>query len=394
MSASIAPSAARIEYSRLREIANLAAAIEQRGAPVIHLYFGESDTPTPDFIRQAAIGAMSAGFTRYTPNAGLLSLREALADYYRRLHGVERDPASEIVVTSSGVQAIHTAIRAVVDPGDEALILTPIWPNAIASVLMAHARCVLVPQPLDADRYTIDFDRLESAVTRRTRLLVVTSPSNPLGWTATPRDQQRLLEFARRHRLWIMADEVYDRLYYRAPGPAPSLLRLAAKDDAVMVVQSFSKSWSMTGWRLGWLIARRDLAAKVTEFNEPTISCAGAFVQKAGETALRDGEPHIAALRAGLAEKRDFCRRALARLPGVTVPEPDGAFYLFPRFEAITDSFDFCRRLVRSTGLALAPGAAFSEGGEGSLRLCYAAALPVLEDAIHRLAGFLKAGEF
>ncbi len=386
MSASVARSAARIEYSRIREIANLAMAMEQRGERVLRLYFGESNAPTPGFIKEAAIRAMANGFTYYTSNAGLPSLREALAEYYVRLHGVERDPSSEIIVTSSGVQAIHTAIRAALDPGDEALILTPIWPNAITSVEMANARPVLMPQPLCGTRYAIDFDRLEAAVTPRTRLVIATSPSNPLGWVATGDDQRRLLEFARRHGLWLMADEVYDRLYYRGQGAAPSLLRLASKDDAVIVVQSFSKSWCMTGWRLGWLIARKDLAAKVMEFNEPTISCATAFVQKAGEAALRDGEPHIAGLLAGLRERREICRGALEQLPGVTVPEPDGAFYLFPRFEGLADSFDFCRRLLKATHLGLAPGAAFSEGGEGSLRICYAADPATLEDAMDRLA--------
>lgn len=394
MSAGIGSSARRIEYSRIREIANLAMAMEQHGKRVLHLYFGESNAPTPAFIKEAAVRAVSDGFTYYTPNAGLPSLREALAEYYQRVHGVRRDPSNEIVVTSSGVQAIHTAIRATLDPGDEALILTPVWPNPITSVEMACARPVLVPQPLDGTRYTIDFDGLEAAVTPRTRLLIATSPSNPLGWTATGEEQRRLLEFCRRHGLWLMADEVYERLYYHGSGVAPSLLRLAEKDDAVMVVQSFSKTWCMTGWRLGWFIARKDLAAKVAEFNEPTISCAAAFVQKAGEAALRDGEPHIAAMLVGLAERRRICHRALSQLPGVAIPEPDGAFYLFPKFAAAGDSFDFCRRLLEATGLGLAPGAAFSQGGEGSVRVCYAADPATLEDAMRRLTGFVTTGGF
>ncbi|MCX6624288.1 MAG: pyridoxal phosphate-dependent aminotransferase [Acidobacteria bacterium] len=395
MYASVAPSAARIEYSRIREIANLAMEMDRRATcpeeRVLRLYFGESNAPTPEFIRQAAIRAMADGFTYYTSNAGLPSLREALAEYYAGLHSVRLDPSSEIVVTSSGVQAIHTAIRATLDPGDEALILTPIWPNAITSVEMANARAVVMAQPLRGSRYAIDFDAMEAAVTPRTRLLIATSPSNPLGWVATEEDQQRLLEFTRRHGLWLMADEVYDRLYYRGEGAAPSILRLATREDAVIVVQSFSKSWCMTGWRLGWLIARKDLAAKVTEFNEPTISCATAFVQKAGETALREGEPHIARLLTALRSRRDLCRQALEQMPGVTVPEPDGAFYLFPKIAGLGDSFDFCRRLLAATRLGVAPGAAFAEGGEGSVRICYAGDSATLEDAMRRLGSFLAA---
>ena len=194
---------------------------------VFKLYFGESSLPIPEYIKRAAQKAMADGFTFYTENAGLPSLRKALARYYSELHGVDLDPAGEIVVTASGVQALHLAIRCVLDPGDEALVLTPAWPNGSANVAMANAKAVEVPQPLAGDRYQIDFDALEAAVTPRSRLLIYTSPSNPLGWVATVEEQRRLLEFARKHRLWLMADEVYERLYYAGekPGkPAASIL--------------------------------------------------------------------------------------------------------------------------------------------------------------------------
>jgi aspartate/methionine/tyrosine aminotransferase len=263
---------------------------------VLRLYFGESNLPTPDYIKRAAVDAMENGYTFYTENAGLPSLRRAIAENYRRLHGVELDPAGEIVVTASGVQALNVAIRCVLDPGDEAVVLTPAWPNGSSSVAMANAVARQVAHPLCGDRYVCDFGALEAAVTPRTRLLLYTSPSNPLGWVATGEEQRKLLEFARRHGLWLLADEVYDRLYYAAaePGdPAPSILRMATRDDAVMVVHSFSKSYCMTGWRLGWLVARRDLAGKATQLNEFIISHAPSFAQKAGETALAEGEPEL-----------------------------------------------------------------------------------------------------
>src|SRR5580692_9781721 len=202
---------------------------------VLRLYFGESNQPTPAYIKQAAARALDAGFTFYTENAGLLSLREALADYYQRMHGVSLDPRREIVVTASGVQALNVAIRCVLDPGDEALILTPAWPNGASIVTMSNARAIEIPQPLCGDHYEIDWDALEAAVTPRTRLLLCTSPSNPLGWVATQDDQRRLLDFSRRHGLWLMADEVYDRLYYAGASlgvPVPSILRQASRDDA------------------------------------------------------------------------------------------------------------------------------------------------------------------
>src|SRR5271166_799268 len=212
---SIATSVEMVPRSRIRELAEIAMTMDG----VLRLYFGESNLPTPEYIKQAANRALADGYTFYTENAGLPTLRRALADNYCRLHGVALDPASEIVVTASGVQALNLGIRCVLNPGDEAIALTPAWPNGSSSIMMANATVRQVPHPLVAGRYTVDFEALEAAVTPRTRLLLYTSPSNPLGWVATERDQDRLLEFTRRHGLWLMADEVYERLYYPALTP-------------------------------------------------------------------------------------------------------------------------------------------------------------------------------
>jgi aspartate/methionine/tyrosine aminotransferase len=254
---------------------------------------------------------------------------------------------------------------------------------------MANAAPKHVPHPLCGEGYRIDFDALERAATPRTRLLLYTSPSNPLGWVATEDDQRRLLDFARRHGLWLLADEVYDRLYYGAERTAPSILRLAAGDDAVIVVHSFSKSYCMTGWRVGYAVMRTDLAAKCAELNEFVVSHAPAFAQKAAEAALLEGEDELLRMRQRLRENRDFCIGALQRMPRVTVPAPQGAFYLFPRIAGLEDSFDFCRRLLLEEKVGLAPGVAFGAGGEGSVRICYAASRDVLEPAMERLARFL-----
>jgi len=250
-----------------------------------------------------------------------------------------------------------------------------------------------VPHPLAGDRYEIDFDALEAALTPRTRLLLYTSPSNPLGWVATEDDQRKLLDFARRHGIWLMADEVYERLYYAGePGrPVPSILRMATRADAVIVVQSFSKGYCMTGWRVGWLATRRDLAARATQLNEFIVSHAPSFAQKAAETALEQGEDEIRGMVDRLRENRDFCVKALESMKGVTVPQPDGAFYVFPRIEGLEDSFDFCRRLLIETRVGTAPGVAFGEGGEGSLRIAYASERWILEEAMERLGKYLAA---
>ena len=386
MPALVSSSAQSVAHSRIRELAEIALTMDG----VHKLFFGESNLPTPTFLKEAAARAMADGFTTYCPNAGLLSTRQALADYYQLHHAVTLDPTREIIVTSGGVQALNVSIRCLLNPGDEALILTPAWPNACSIVGMNSAHAIEMAQPLSGDRYVIDFDALDAAVTPRTRFLMYTSPSNPLGWVATLEDQQRLLDFTRRHGLWLLADEVYERLTYGPANIEPSILRLATRDDAVLVAQSFSKSYCMTGWRLGWLIGRADLIAKATQLNEFIVSCTPPFVQKTGEIALRDGEPFIAELLTMLRANRDFCAAELRSMPGVTVPEPDGAFYLFPQIQGLTDSFDFCKRLLLQTKVGLAPGVAFGNGGEGSVRLCYAVERPILASALDLLREFLK----
>jgi hypothetical protein len=387
----VARSVQNVPHSRIRELVEIAMSMEG----VLRLYFGESNLPTPGYIKQAAVRAIEEGYTFYTENAGLLSLRRAIAAHYRRLHGVELDPAREIVVTASGMQALNMGIRCALDPDDEAIMLTPAWPNGSSIVMMANARVRHAPHPLDGHRYRVDFDLLEASVTPRTRLLIYTSPSNPLGWVATLEEQRKLLDFARRHDLWLLADEVYDRLYYageRLGDPAPSILRLATRDDAVVVIHSFSKSYCMTGWRVGWLIARPDMAAKATQLNEFVVSHAPSFAQKAGETALAEGELELECMLARLKANRDLCLEALAGVQSLTLPTPDGAFYLFPRIDGLRDSFGFCRRLLEETRVGLAPGVAFGEGGEGSVRICYAAERSILEPAMDRLTKFLRAG--
>lgn len=396
MPARVSDSALAVPHSRIRELGELAMKMDAETADpndkVLRLYFGESNAPTPDYIKRAAQKAMADGFTFYTENAGMPSTRQAIARHYREIHSVELDPEREIVVTASGVQALNVGIRSTLDPGDEALVLTPAWPNGSSIVRLSNAVPVEIPHPLVQGRYEIDFDALDHAVTPRTRLLIYTSPSNPLGWVATERDQQRLLEFARRHQLWILADEVYERLNYAEPlgTPAPSILRQATREDAVLVVQSFSKAYCMTGWRVGYLIARRDLAAKATQLNEFIISHAPSFAQRAAETALEHGEDEIRHMLERLKDNRDLCLNALRRMPRVATPEPDGAFYLFPRVEGVRDSFEFCRELLMETRVGLAPGVAFGEGGEGSVRICYAAERSILEEAMERLGHFLS----
>jgi len=394
--AQVSASALAVPHSRIRELAELAIRMDEStpdpNDKVLKLYFGESNLPTPEYIKRAAQKAMQDGYTYYTSNAGLLSTRRMIQRYYEDRHQVALDPESEIVVTTSGVQALNVAIRCVLDPGDEAIVLTPAWPNQSANVSMSNALPREVPHVLCGGRFNIDFTALEAALSSRTRLLIYTSPSNPLGWTATVEEQKQLLDFARRHDLWLLADEVYERLYYvpaKLGTPAPSILKLATRDDAVIAVQSFSKSYCMTGWRVGWLTARKDLAARATMLNEFIISHAPSFSQRAGESALEWGENTLRQMLAEFKINRDFCLAALRKMKRVTVPEPEGAFYLFPRIQGMTDSFGFCKQLLLDTKVGLAPGVAFGAGGEGYVRICYASERSILEKAMQRLSDFL-----
>lgn len=381
----LAQSVLAVLQSRIRELADIAMAMDG----VLRLYFGESNLPTPQYIKDAAIRALSDGYTFYTENAGLPSLRAAIAQKYAEIHGVKLDPSQHIVVTASGVQALHVSIRCVLDPGDEAIVLTPAWPNGSAIIGMCSGRAIQIPHVLHGDRYEIDLSAVESAIGGKTRLILYTSPSNPLGWVATEQDQARLLEICRKHGLWLLADEVYERLYYSGP-VAPSILRQCRENEAVIVVHSFSKSYCMTGWRLGWLVSRPDLARKAAQLNEFIVSHAPSMAQKAAEVALRDGEKELRSMVQRLEGNRNLVSDALQHMPGVTVPRAEGAFYLFPRIKQMRDSFEFCRKLLIEKKVGIAPGVAFGEGGEGSVRICFAADRSVLEPALERLDAFLR----
>jgi aspartate/methionine/tyrosine aminotransferase len=385
MTPTLSPSLDVIQPSAIRELANLAFAMEDVKA----LHFGESDMPTPGYIGDALAQAVLDGYTFYSPNAGLTSLRTALAAKAAELHGVNLDPIGEIVVTASGSQALNVVVRCALGAGDEALILTPNWPNGTAVVSLYGGRPIEIPMIATPERFVIDFDALEAAVSPRTRLLIYTSPSNPLGWVATLEEQQALLDFARRHNLWLLADEVYERLYYQGP-VAPSILRLCTRDDAVIVLQSFSKAYRMTGWRLGWAVARGDLAHKAGQLNEFVISNAPSMIQRAGEAALALGEDDLAAMVELFGERMSFCYEALSSMQGVRVPRSEGAFYLFPKIEGVENSYDFAVDLLKTEKVAVAPGSAFGNGGEGSVRICCASDFSVLEPAMERLERFLR----
>jgi aspartate/methionine/tyrosine aminotransferase len=388
----IRPLIESLPASRIREVAN--AGIGR--ADVLKFWFGEGDQVTPAFIREAAKAALDAGQTFYNHNLGIEELRAALAAYANRLHA-PRQPVTvdRIAVTSAGVQALSLIDQALVDPGDRVAIVTPVWPNLTAMPRIMSADVVRVPLACHEGRWSLDLQRLLDAATPGTRMVLVNAPNNPTGWTMPRADWVALLEHCRRHGIWLVSDDAYERIVFNPAlttnGHAPSVLDLVDADDRYISANTFSKSWTMTGWRLGWMVAPREFIAQVGKVIEFNTSCAPPFVQQAGIVAVRDGEPLVAETVARLRASRDLLVRELAVLPGVEVAPPPGAMYLFFKVAGFSgDSLAFAKRLVAEAGLGIAPGAAFGPEGEGYLRWCFAASDTLLLQGADRLRTFLK----
>jgi aspartate/methionine/tyrosine aminotransferase len=372
---------ARLPGSKIREVANAAMGRDD----VLAFWFGESDDVTPAAIRSAAAQSLQRGETFYSHNLGLIELRQALADYCSSLHGavdVER-----IAVTSSGVNALMLAMQMLAGAGDEVAAVVPLWPNLTAQAsIMGASVCRVALRPVQG-RWTLDLDALRAAVTPATRVLLVNAPNNPTGWTLTREQQMAILAHCRSTGTWIVADEVYERIHFGVGQAAPSFLDIAGADDRLVVAHSFSKSFLMTGWRLGWLVLPRghlDAIGKLIEFN---TSCAPVFVQRGGLAALQMAPDFVPTLVAHLRACRDRLITQLQALHGVEVASPPGGMYAFFRVDGQDDSLAFAKRLVERHGLGLAPGVAFGEEGEGWLRWCFASRDPHRLDAgVERLA--------
>ena len=375
----------QLPASKIREVAN--AGIGR--ADVLPFWFGESDEVTPAFVRAAAIASLERGETFYAHNLGLAELREAITGYASALH--RPLDAARIAVTSSGVSALMIAMQALAGTGDEVVAVVPVWPNLTAQPAILGAEVRRLPLRAHAGAWRLDLDELRRAVTPRSRVLVVNAPNNPTGWTLSRAEQQAILDHCRATGTWILADEVYERVWFGAERCAPSFLDIAEPDDRLAVAHSFSKSFLMTGWRLGWLVVPQrllDAVGKLIEFN---TSCAPVFVQRAGLAAIAGADDFVPGLVARLRTCRDTLLPRLAALPRVRVATPAGGMYAFFEVEGETDSLAFAKRLVLQAGLGLAPGAAFGPEGEGWLRWCFASKDPArLVEGVRRLEGVLR----
>jgi aspartate/methionine/tyrosine aminotransferase len=378
------PSAARLPASRI-------VTVFQHGANregLIPLWAGEGDLPTPAFIADVAAKALAAGETFYTLQRGIPALRDALARYHQRLYGRPFSP-SNFFVTGGGMQAIQLAMQMTAGPGDEVVVPVPAWPNFVGAIGVNGATAVTVPMQVSATGWRLDLDAYFGAVTDRTKVLILNSPANPTGWTATPEELAAILAFARRRGLWILADEIYNRFWYGAdgatPGLAPSFQTIMAPDDKILFAQTFSKNWAMTGWRIGWLQAPVELDQVMENLTQYNTSGVATFMQRGAIAALEDGDPFIASQVDRAFTNRNRVTAALAPFNDITYAPPAGAFYAFFGRAGMTDSLAAAKGLIDTAAVGLAPGSAFGDAGEAFFRLCFLRDPSQIETAMTRI---------
>ncbi len=377
-----------LDGSLIREVAD--AAIGR--SDVLPFWFGESDQPTPGFIREAAISSLTLGETFYSQNPGRPYLREAISAYLGHLHGL-KIPVGRVAAVGSGVSGLMLAMQAVLAPGDRVVAVTPLWPNIVEIPRILGAAVERVSLVVADGRWVLDIGRLLHALTPQTRLLILNSPNNPTGWTIDARSLDAILTHCRRFGIWIITDDVYERLVHDpAVVSAPSSLARYIEGDRLISVNSFSKAWTMTGWRVGWVVGPEEVVQELGKIIEYNTSCVFEPVQRAAVVALREGEGEIARLREHLRTSRAALTDALVNIPGVTVPDAGGAMYVFFRIDGYPDSLSLAKRLVDEAGLGLAPGAAFGPEGNGWLRWCHAVTDQRLFLGIDKLKKFLLKG--
>jgi aspartate/methionine/tyrosine aminotransferase len=354
---------------------------------LIPLWSGESDLATPDFITSATVAGLQGGETFYTYQGGIPDLREALARYHGRHFGRTFDP-SEFIVTGGGMHAIQMAIDCTAGAGDEAIYLTPAWPNFPAAAAIGGATPVGVPLDFSDNGWSCDVERIEAAVTDRTKVIFVNSPSNPTGWTADIETLRAILDLARRNNLWIIADEIY-ALFHFGGTRAASFLDIMEADDRILFVNTFSKNWAMTGWRIGWIRAHPSLGRTFENLVQYSTSGVAQFMQRGGIAALDQGDGFLREQIAQAQRSRDTVCRILGETGRVRFAVPPGAFYLFFSVDGLQDSTQAAFDIIDNANVGLAPGTAFGESGQGFLRLCFHRRVDKVEEAARRIAAWI-----
>lgn len=350
---------------------------------VIGLWAGESDLPTPQPFCEAANRALADGHTFYSPNRGIAALREAIRAYYARLCGITIED-ERVAATSAGMNAVMLVSQAIIEPGDNVVCITPSWPNILRAVHIAGGLTRAVPLSYGEHGWSLDLQRLFDTCDERTRAIYYASPGNPTGWMMSSDQQRHLLDFARRRGIAIIADEVYQRIVYDRPY-APSMSEIAVPEDPVFVVNSFSKAWAMTGWRMGWMIYPRPMLATFEKLIQFNTSGAPAFLQAGAVAALRDGEPFVRSFVERCRSGQRLVLERLRAMPRVRVVPNTASFYLMFEIDGVRDTLAFCKRAVLEAGVGMAPGVAFGDESAHQIRLCYARGEASLNEAMDRL---------
>ena len=358
--------------------------LRRSGATILGLHIGEPDFDTPVGIRAAAARAMNEGLTHYGPAQGMLDLREAIAERLRRLHAIPAQ-AGDVVVMPAKL-AIYASLLSSTNPGDEVLLPDPTYLFE-QPVQLVGARPVYFPL---RDDYSFDPTELERAITPRSRVLILTSPSNPTGRLLSRDEVLAALEIARDHRLTVLSDETYESLIYEGPHVAPA--SLAPGEGQVVTIGSFSKMFAMTGWRIGWAVAPPTMRVRLVKVIEQTLTCVAPFIQRACLWGLQNSEPDVAKFREEFRRRRDGLFALLREIPDLDVVRPAGAFYMFPRYRRPIPSVDFCNRMLDEEHLALVPGISFGPRGEGHFRISFSSPMASLEDGAERIRRFLQQG--
>lgn len=381
----------RRDVAELEETGIVQVAVHGWDKPgLIPMWFGEGDQPTPAFICDAAAEAMRRGETFYTDQRGILPVREALVGYTKRTFGVDVT-TDEVSLVTAGMSALYLAMDMLVEPGDEVIAIGPVWPNIYSTVeihggVVRHASIELID-----GEWRLDLDKLFALAGPKTKAIFVNSPGNPTGWMMEADEQRALMDFARRRGIWVIADEVYHQLVFDRD-VAPSFLQVANRDDRLLVVNSFSKSWLMTGWRLGWLTHPAAMGPTIAKLVQITTSGVPQFLQRAAIAAIEDGDWVIQDLRARCKAARDLVFDRLESWPKLRLARPKAAFYAFFAVDGMTDSVAFAKQIIDEANVGLAPGSAFGPAGEGYLRLCFAASEATLTRGLDALEPVLGAG--
>ncbi len=344
---------------------------------------GEGDSPTPDFICEATMDAMRDGKTFYGPVLGRKELRNALSDYYGRIYDMDI-PMERVFVTSSGSTAMHLSLAALVDKGDEVIAITPIWKNLLGAVELTQATTKQVSLDYVDDQWTLDLDKLFAAVTDKTKVMLIVTPSNPTGWTASEDELRAILDFARERGIWILSDEVYGRIVFEGVH-APSFLDVARDDDLLLVVNSFSKSWAMTGWRLGWIVGPKIAESKIRDVALYNKLCPPTFTQYGAIAALERGENFLKQQLDLWRSNRDLVIERFKKMGNVHLAYPKSTFYAFFKVDGEDDCIALTKRLIDEASVLLSPGSAFGKSSKGYIRLCFAVSEVRLTEALDRI---------